>query len=89
MVSFFGFRLREQAHELIVTKGQEQFIIFIAVLFFLPILSAGRWIAQQSSKINLFLYFFDLFIEAPLQAFLEFFDKFTGFVREKKDDVTS
>ncbi len=89
VVSFFGFRLREQAHELIVTKGQEQFIIFIAVLFFLPILSAGRWIAQQSSKINLFLYFFDLFIEAPLQAFLEFFDKFTGFVREKKDDVTS
>jgi len=33
--------------------------------------------------------FFDLFIEAPLQAFLEFFDKFTGFVREKKEDVTS
>lgn len=89
VVSFFGFRLREQAHELIVTKGQEQFVIFIAVLFFLPILSAGRWIAQQSSKINLFLYFFDLFIEAPLQAFLEFFDKFTGFVREKKEDVTS
>lgn len=89
VVSFFGFRLREQAHELIVTKGQEQFVIFIAVLFFLPILSAGRWIAQQSSKINLFIYFFDLFIEAPLQAFLEFFDKFTGFVREKKEDVTS
>lgn len=89
VVSFFGFRLREQAQELIVTKGQERFIVFLIVLFFLPILSAGRWIAQQSAKINLFLYFFDLFIEAPLQAFIEFFDKFTGFVREKKEDVTS
>ncbi len=89
VVSFFGFRIREQAHELIVTRGQESFPVFLAVLFFLPILRTGRWISQQSSKINLFLYFFDLFIEAPLQAFLEFFDKFTGFVRQKKDDVTS
>lgn len=89
IVSFFGFRIREQAQDLIVTKGQERFLVFLAVLFFLPILRTGRWISQQSSKINVFLYLIDLFIEAPLQAFLEFFDKFTGFVREKKDDVTS
>lgn len=89
IVSFFGFRIREQAQELIVTKGQERFLVFIPVLFFLPILRTGRWIAQQSAKINLFLYFFDLFIETPLQAFLEFFDQFTGFVREKKEDITS
>ncbi len=89
IVSFFGFRIREQAQDLIVIKGQERFLVFLAVLFFLPILRTGRWISQQSSKINVFLYLVDLFIEAPLQAFLEFFDKFTGFVREKKDDVTS
>jgi hypothetical protein len=89
VVSFFGFRIREQAQELIVIKGEERFLVFLAVLFFLPILRTGRWISQQSSKINIFLYFFDLFIEAPLQAFIEFFDKFTGFVREKKEDVTS
>ncbi len=89
IVSFFGFRIREQAQELIVTRGEERFLVFLAVLFFLPILRTGRWISQQSSKINIFLYFFDLFIEAPLQAFIEFFDKFTGFVREKKEDVTS
>ena len=89
IVSFFGFRIREQAQELIVIKGEERFLVFLAVLFFLPILRTGQWISQQSSKINIFLYFFDLFIEAPLQAFLEFFDKFTGFVREKKEDVTS
>lgn len=89
IVSFFGFRIREQAQELIVIKGEERFLVFIAVLFFLPILRTGQWISQQSSKINIFLYFFDLFIEAPLQSFLEFFDKFTGFVREKKEDVTS
>lgn len=89
IVSFFGFRIREQAQELIVVKGEDRFLVFLAVLFFLPILRTGRWIAQQSSKINIFLYLFDIFIEAPLQAFLEFFDKFTGFVREKKEDVTS
>ncbi|MFH1171515.1 MAG: hypothetical protein V1778_03185 [bacterium] len=89
IVSFFGFRIREQAQELIVAKGEERFLVFLAVLFFLPILRTGRWISQQSSKINVFLYFFDLFIEAPLQSFLEFFDQFTGFVREKKEDVTS
>lgn len=89
IVSFFGFRIREQAHELIVTRGEDRFVVFIAVLFFLPILRTGQWIARQSSKINVFLYFFDLFIETPLQAFLEFFDQFTGFVREKKEDMTS
>lgn len=89
IVSFFGFRIREQAQQLIVTKGQERFLVFLAVLFFLPIVRTGRWISQQSSRINIFLYLFDLFIEAPLQSFLEFFDKFTGFVREKKEDVTT
>ncbi len=89
IVSFFGFRIREQAQELIVTKGQERFLVFLFVLFYLPILRTGRWIAQQSSRINLFLYFFDLFIEAPLQTFIEYFDKFTGYVREKREDITS
>lgn len=89
IVSFFGFRIREQAQELIVTKGEERFLVFIAALFFLPILRTGRWIAQQSSRINIFLYLMDVFIEVPLQAFLEFFDAFTGFVRQKKEDVTS
>lgn len=89
IVSFFGFRIREQAQELIVTKGQERFLVFLPVMFFLPILRTGRWISRQSSRINIFLFFFDLFIEAPLQSFLEFFDKFTGFLREKREDITS
>ncbi len=89
IVSFFGFRIREQAQDLIVTKGQERFLVFLPVMFFLPILRTGRWISRQSSRINIFLFFFDLFIEAPLQSFLEFFDKFTGFLREKREDITS
>lgn len=88
IVSFFGFRIRRQAQEMIVHKGEERFVVFLAALFFLPILRTGRWISRQSARINIFLFLFDVFIEVPLQAFLEFFDAFTGFVREKKEDIS-
>ncbi|NBS69882.1 hypothetical protein EBT31_13355 [bacterium] len=53
----------------------------------LPIAQAGSWLSSKVSKINVFIYFFDFIIEAPLKVAIEFVEGWLTFVREKKEEI--
>ncbi|PJE75672.1 hypothetical protein COV04_03675 [Candidatus Uhrbacteria bacterium CG10_big_fil_rev_8_21_14_0_10_48_11] len=87
IVSFFALRIRQPVRDLFVERRRDTFLTSLVDLLSLPILKVGRWIALTSSRFNVFLYFFDYFLEAPIKAFLLVSEDVLGFFREKREDI--
>lgn len=88
LVSFFGIRNRERAREFIVVGKEEGMRTTLVDFFVIPILHTGQWLSQNFSKVNVFIFVFDFFIDAPFKAFVEIFDDFIAFIKEKKEEIT-
>ena len=87
VVSFFAFRLRSNAREFTVVEGKDTIRSSFADFFSLPILRAGQWLSTQVSRLNIFLFVFDVIIEAPYKIFLTVLEEWFAFVKEKKEDL--
>ncbi len=88
LVSFFGYRLRQTAREILVVQPKERLWTSLADFFMLPILRAGRWLSTSISKINVFTFILDILFEAPLKIFLGALEESLKFIKEKKDELT-
>jgi hypothetical protein len=87
VVSFFGFRLRQTAREVVVVEGRQSlFSVFVDFLS-LPILRAGQWLSTSISRLNIFLFIFDFIFEAPFKLFLTVLEEWFAFMKEKKDEL--
>ncbi|MDQ3099577.1 MAG: hypothetical protein M3Q44_07585 [bacterium] len=87
LVSFFAFRIRQTATELMVTGEKESFLTAIIDFFFLPFLRVGRWLSSAFSKVNIFIFIFDFILEAPLKSLIAIAEEWFTFIREKKDEI--
>jgi len=87
LVSFFGMRIRRSSRELIIYRQKEPALTSIIDFFFLPIINVGRWLSYKFSKINIFVFFFDFIIEAPLKIFIQVLEEWFSFLREKKEEM--
>jgi hypothetical protein len=87
MVSFFGIKIRQSAKELIVLDKKERISTLPFDLLALPLVRAGRWISLNFSRVNLFVFFLDVIIEAPFKALIEVFEDWLSFLREKKEEI--
>lgn len=87
VVSFFGIRISQITRELVVIEKKEGIKSFLVDLFSLPIIQMGRWLSKELSKINIFVFVFDFIIEAPFKTFVEIFEDWIGFMKEKKEEI--
>ena len=87
MVSFFSLRIRKNAAELIILEQRERFLTVIFTFLAIPVLRVGRWISLHSSKINVFIFILDFFIETPFKIFIRIFEDLVVFVKEKRDEM--
>jgi hypothetical protein len=87
LVSFFSIRISQSARELHILEKKDNALTFITDFFSLPILEAGRWLSNKLNMINFFVVFFDFIIEAPFKVLIEAIDEWTGYVREKKEEI--
>lgn len=87
VVSFFALRVRQPVRDLFVVKNKDNFFSLLIDFFSLPILSVGYWISLNSARVNVFLFLFDYFLEAPFKAFLLVTEDVLGFFREKREDI--
>lgn len=87
MVSFFSLRIRRMATELVILEQRERLITVIFSFFSIPILRVGRWISLHSSKINVFIYILDFFIETPFKIFIRIFEDLIIFIKQKRDEM--
>ncbi len=86
IVSFFAYRIRQIAKEYQLREG-ESFIRPFIDFFFLPILSAGKWLSSGIAKLNFFTFIFDFVIEAPFKLVFEVIEEWIRFIRTKKEEI--
>lgn len=89
LVVYFGFRIRYTARRMELLGGHEGFVRSLLELMALPLVSSGRWLVTKFERLNIVAVFLDFFIELPLKLLLDFFDAFSRFLREKKEEIYS
>src|SRR3990167_3831993 len=88
IVSFFGYRLRQSAREIVVVQPKERLITTLTDFLFLPILRAGQWLSVTISRLNIFVFLFDFLFEAPFKLFLNVLEDWLSFMKEKKEELS-
>ena len=87
LISFFGLNLRRTIQDLVIVKPKTNLLMPVIESLFLPIVSVGRWLSFNISRINIFVFIFDVLIELPLQALLEITEEWFAFLKEKKEEI--
>ncbi len=86
VVTFFSYRIRQITKELILDEKENVFEPIID-FFFMPILSVGKFLSQEISKLNFFIFIFDFIIEAPFKLLFEVIEEWISFVRKRKEEI--
>jgi hypothetical protein len=86
-VCFFSIRVRKNVEQLIVVEEKENLFNFAIDFFFVPIAAVGKWLSGKFSKINVFMFVMDFFIEAPFKVLVGIAEEWTKYVRERKEDI--
>ncbi|EKD56209.1 MAG: hypothetical protein ACD_58C00269G0004 [uncultured bacterium] len=88
VVSFFGFRIRQNARGLFVLEEKENWTGIISDFIFMPFLKIGKWLALKFQGVNIFLIILDFIIEAPFKSVMEVIEDWVAFMKEKKEELT-
>lgn len=86
-VSFFAFRIRSSFRELVVGEEDSNFVSTVFDFFMLPFIKLGRTISSGLRGLNVFMFFFDIILEAPFKLVLEVVEAWIRFLREKKEEA--
>jgi len=87
LVAFAGTRVQQRGRELMIGEVRPGFLSGLIDFFFLPVIEVGKWLSRQLVKYNAIVFVFNLLIETPIQVFVEFFEQWRTFLREKKEEI--
>jgi hypothetical protein len=87
VVSFFNALVRQPIRELLVAREKEGFLGTVIDTLSMPFVRLGKWMSINFSKVNVFIMFFDVIIEAPFKVVVRFIQQWAGFLRKKKDEL--
>jgi len=87
LIAFAGLTIRNRAKELTVEKTKASFISSSFDAIFLPVVGLGRWLSNKWKKYNAVAIFFTALIDMPFQLFVEFFEQWRFFLKEKKEEI--
>lgn len=86
-VSFFSIIVTRGVKELMIVERRENLITFLIDLFYMPIILVGRWLSNNMSRVNIFIFIFDFVIEAPFKILVNVAEDWTKYVRERRDNM--
>lgn len=86
IVSFLAYRISLLANVYKVTD-KPGLLTLLSDFLFMPVIRVGRKLTQTVSQINIFLYLFDFFIEAPFKLLFAFFDQWFYYLRGKSEEL--
>ncbi|MBI2593216.1 hypothetical protein HYW44_01055 [Candidatus Daviesbacteria bacterium] len=87
IVSFICFRINQTAHVYTLQTDRQGVSSVLFDFFFLPVIHAGRRLTENISKINVILFFFDLFIETPFKVIFSFFEQWFVFLKTQREKL--
>lgn len=86
-VSFFSVITTKGVKELLIVEKKESLFGFLVDLFYMPIILVGRWLSNNMSKVNVFVFVFDFIIEAPFKILIDIAEDWTKYVKEKGEKI--
>ena len=86
-VSFFSFRIRNIALELVMKPGRDDNLTFILEFLFIPFVRIGKFISDKFADTNPFILALDFLIEAPLKIIMKILDSWFKFLRTKREEI--
>jgi hypothetical protein len=86
-VSFFSILVSRGVKDLMIIERKENLGTFVIDLFYMPIILVGRWLSNNISRVNIFIFIFDFIIEAPFKILVEVAEDWTKYVRERRDNM--
>lgn len=86
-VSFFSFRIKREIKEFIITEQKESFLGFLFDFFYMPIVAAGKFLSDNISKVNVFVFALDFIIEAPFKVIVGVIEDWTKYIKERKENL--
>lgn len=87
IVSFICYRINQTAHMYTLQTDKQSFKSVFFDFFFVPVIQAGRRLTENISKINIFLFFFDMIIETPFKIIFGFFEQWFIFLRTQREKL--
>jgi len=87
VVSFFNALVRQPVRTFLIAREKEGFIGVIIDTLSIPFVRIGKWMSINFSRVNVFIFLFDVIIEAPFKVFIRFIQEWSGFIRRKKEEI--
>ena len=87
LILFAGTAIQKRSQELTIEDGDGGFLTFFSDVLFLPIAGVGRWLSNKWKKYNAITAFFNALIDMPFSIFVEFLERWRGFIKERKEDL--
>jgi len=87
LVLFTGTAIRTRSRELSIEEESAGILGFISDVLLLPITSLGRWMMNKWKRYNAIVLFFNILIDMPFSAFIEFLERWRYFIKERKEDM--
>jgi hypothetical protein len=87
LVAFFGIRIRYSVRDILLSDKRRGLVGTLFDFFMIPVVRLGRWLSENVSKINIFIYFFDFILEAPIKIAIRFFEAWSDYIREKREEL--
>jgi hypothetical protein len=86
-VSFLGFRLSRNAHELDLVDSSPSAAGIVSDFLYTPFVRIGQWIADKYARANVITLLLDLAIELPMKSFLRILQQWVGFLKDKREEM--
>lgn len=87
LILFAGTAIQKRSQELTIEEGDGGFLVFTFDILFLPITGVGHWISNKWKRYNAIAAFFNALIDMPFSTFVEFLERWRGFIKEKKEEL--
>lgn len=87
--SFFSFRIKREIKKFIIVEPKENILRFLFDFLYTPIVAVGKFLSDNASRINIFIFVLDFIIEAPFKVFVEIFDDWIKYMKERKEDLVN
>ena len=87
LILFAGTVVQKRSQELTIEEDSGGFLMFVSDILFLPIAGAGRWMSNTWRQYNVITAFFNALIDMPFSVFIEFLERWRGFIKDKKEDL--
>ncbi len=87
VINFFNALVRQPVRELLVEREKEGMVGMFIDTLSMPFVRIGKWMSINFSRVNVFIFLFDVIIEAPFKVVVRFIREWAGFIRKKKEEM--